>query len=236
VEELAIHWNIEEHTTVGSHMFFAVAIASFVTNAIVTATSDSGTINFNSVIIYDASNAEYFSDVYKYNDIPWFVMMALLIGVFGGFYTRAAIAINEFRAKWPHYSKWWVRLIDCAMVATITAVVLCVRIILFYYCSSFLFLFVMSLFLSYPSIYYCLPVFSDTTWNESNHHSHLSINHQSSIINHQSSIINRSTKTKHSHFTYLSPHRYCRRSTLPAIPLPASTQTTTTTAAAWVAR
>jgi H+/Cl- antiporter ClcA len=59
VEELAIHWNIEEHTTVGSHMFFAVAIASFVTNAIVTATSDSGTINFNSVIIYDASNAEY---------------------------------------------------------------------------------------------------------------------------------------------------------------------------------
>jgi hypothetical protein len=35
--------------------------------------------------------------------------------------------------------------------------------------------------LSLLSIYYCLPAFSDTTWHESNHHSHPSINQ--SIIN-----------------------------------------------------
>lgn len=125
VEELAIHWNIEEHTQVGAHMFFAVAIASFVTNAIVQATSDAGTIDFNSIIIYDHSTSEVFSDVYKYNDIPWFLMTAALCGVFGGLYCRVAIFINTQRAGNPHYKLWYVRLLDCVIVAAVTATVLC---------------------------------------------------------------------------------------------------------------
>ena len=125
VEELAIHWNIEEHTQVGAHMFFAVAIASFVTNAIVQATSDAGTIDFNSIIIYDHSTSEVFSDVYKYNDIPWFIMTAALCGVFGGLYCRVAIFINTQRAGNPHYKLWYMRLLDCVIVAAVTATVLC---------------------------------------------------------------------------------------------------------------
>ena len=156
-------------------------------------------------------------------------MMALLIGVFGGLYTRAAIAINEFRAKWAPYSKWWVRLVDCAMVATITAVVLCVRIsisgILVFF---FLFLLVMSLVclsLSYPFITACLHSLTphDTSLT--------TIPISQSIIQ---SIIDRQRQqltTLHS-----LPYRYCPRYTLHATPLPASTLTMTITAAASVAR
>lgn len=125
VEELAIHWNIEEHTMVGAHMFFAVAIASFITNSIVQATSDAGTINFNSIIIYDHSTSEVYTDVYKYNDIPWFLLLAGLCGIFGGLYTRAAIAINTLRAGNRFYKHWYVRVADCMVVAAITATILC---------------------------------------------------------------------------------------------------------------
>ena len=117
VEELAIHWNIEEHTMVGAHMFFAVAISSFVTNSIVQATSDAGTIDFNSIIIYDHTTSEVYRDVYKYNDIPWFLLLAGLCGIFGGVYTRVAIAINTVRSGSSLYKHWCFRLADCVLVA-----------------------------------------------------------------------------------------------------------------------
>jgi hypothetical protein len=67
--------------------------------------------------------------------------------------------------------------------------------------SSFLFLFVMSPSLS-RSITACLSAFSDTTWHESNHHSHPSIN-----------------QSQYAH--YLLPCRYLRPTSLPEVcPLP----------------
>lgn len=126
VEELAVQWNIQEHTTTGSQIFMAVASASFMTNLIVRLTSDSGTINFNSIIIYDDSNAANFSDIYKYADIPGFLAVAFICGVFGGLYTHMAIAVNRFRSTWVAYKEdYKLKILDGVLVATLTSLTLC---------------------------------------------------------------------------------------------------------------
>ena len=126
LEELAVHWNIQEHTTTGSQALLAVALGSFVTTAIVRATQETGTVSFTSIIIFDESTSETYSDRWKYNDIPSLLVLAVICGVFGGYYTRCAIFINSIRTEWrPYKNNWWMALIDGALVATITATALC---------------------------------------------------------------------------------------------------------------
>jgi H+/Cl- antiporter ClcA len=136
VEELAVQWNIQEHTTTGSQIFMAVAASAFVTNAIVRLTSESGTINFNSIIIYDDSNAANFSDIYKYSDIPGFLVVAIICGIFGGLYTNVAISINRFRATWAPYKLWYVKYMDGALMALLTSVTLCVLPLIYNVCKT----------------------------------------------------------------------------------------------------
>ena len=137
VEELAVQWNIQEHTTTGSQIFMAVASASFMTNLIVRLTSDSGTINFNSIIIYDDSNAANFSDIYKYADIPGFLVVALICGLFGGLYTHAAIYINRLRTTWTAYKEdYRIKILDGVLVATVTSLTLCLLPLIYSTCES----------------------------------------------------------------------------------------------------
>ena len=124
LEELAVHWNIQEHTTTGAQVFLAVALSAFITAAIVRATQDSGTISFTSIIIFDDSNTEIYSDTWKYNDIPCLLVLAVVCGVFGGYYTRCATFINSIRKEWKLYKdNWWMKYLDGTLVAAITATV-----------------------------------------------------------------------------------------------------------------
>lgn len=137
LEELAVHWNIQEHTTTGSQLFLAVALSSFITTAIVKATQDTGSISFSSIIIFDDSTAETYSDTWKYNDIPCLLVLATVCGVFGGCYTRCAIFINSFRKEWQLYEdNWWMVYIDGALVAATTATILCCLPVLYTDCHS----------------------------------------------------------------------------------------------------
>ena len=137
LEELAVHWNIQEHTTTGSQIFLAVAFGTFVTSAIVRATQDTGTVSFSSIIIFDDSTAEVYADTWKYNDIPILLIMSCVTGVFGGYYTRAAIFINSLRKNWAFYKEnVWMKYLDGALVATIVTSTLCLLPVIYTKCHA----------------------------------------------------------------------------------------------------
>eukprot|EP00605_Chrysophyceae_sp_TOSAG23-4_P001586 GSChrysophyteH1.ASY1.ANO1.1741.1 assembled CDS len=124
-EEIATHWDIKEHMQVGCQTFVAVAIAAFVTNSMVRVTADSGTIEFSSIVIFgDEEAALNAGVVWEYNDIPGFLITAVIAGIFGGFTAKACVFINKWRATQEFLKPWYMRLLDASCTAIVVSLVL----------------------------------------------------------------------------------------------------------------
>lgn len=124
-EEISTHWNIKDHMNVGCQLFIGVALAAFSTSTLMRMFQDSGTISFSSIVIFSeeesASNA---GEVWKYNDIPGFMVVAIMCGVCGGILTRASCAMSKWRSEQKWLQFWYMHVLDAAIIATITALVL----------------------------------------------------------------------------------------------------------------
>jgi H+/Cl- antiporter ClcA len=131
IEEIATHWDIKEHVAVGGQIFFASAFAAFVTNSVVRATQDNNDITFSSIIIFDeGETALNAGAVWQYNDIPGFLLVALVCGYVGGYHTRAC---NWVRKKRTGISPMW-QVINTALTAIIVCVVFSCMPLMFLNC------------------------------------------------------------------------------------------------------
>ena len=124
-EEIATHWDIKEHMNVGCQSFVTVSIAAFVTNTIIRATADAGTIEFSSIVIFSEDESALNSGaVWAYEDIPGFMACAIVCGLVGGITTKMCRTVNNWRARQEWLAPWYMRLADAGVVALITAFVL----------------------------------------------------------------------------------------------------------------
>ena len=124
-EEIATHWDIKAHMNVGCQSFVTVAIAAFVTNSIIRATADSGTIEFSSIVIFSEDESALNSGaVWAYEDIPGFLATAIVCGLIGGVTTKMSRVVNAWRADQKWLEPWYMRLADAGCVALATAFVL----------------------------------------------------------------------------------------------------------------
>lgn len=124
-EEIATHWDIKEHMNVGAQMFVSVAFCAFVTQTMMAITSDSGTISFSSVVIFEAEDSSLNAgDVWKYDDIPGFLFTAVLSGLIGGVVTKLSCKVSSYRRSINYARPWLMKTIDVMLMALITAIVL----------------------------------------------------------------------------------------------------------------
>jgi len=134
-EEISTHWNIKEHMNVGCQLFVGVALAAFTTNSLTRLFQDSGAISFSSIVIFsDEDAALNAGELWKYNDIPGFLATAVLCGVFGGFLTKASVAMQKWRKQQEWLKPWYMSVADAALVAAITALVLSLVPFVYYHC------------------------------------------------------------------------------------------------------
>jgi len=123
-EEIATHWDIKEHMNVGAQMFVSVAVCAFVTQTIMVLTSDTGVISFSSVVIFDSEGAsENAGSIWHYEDIPGFIITAMICGVIGGLVTKYSIKMVEFRRSIKWSKPWLGKTCDAVGVAVLTALV-----------------------------------------------------------------------------------------------------------------
>mmetsp|Transcript_10738 Transcript_10738/g.16294 ORF Transcript_10738/g.16294 Transcript_10738/m.16294 type:complete len:629 (+) Transcript_10738:64-1950(+) len=135
LEEIATHWDIRAHMTVGAQMFVAVAVSAFITDTIVRSTRGSGGFSFSSIIIFDGDENELYDGViYTYTDIVGFLLTAIVCGVVGGLYTKASIWMHRFRQRTPWLKPWYAKVVDAAIVAAITAAVFSSESLLYTHC------------------------------------------------------------------------------------------------------
>ena len=101
LEEIATHWDIKSHLSVGAQTFVAAAIASFVTQVIVVLTSKKGQISFSSIIIFseEETNEGEAKAAFEYQDIPGFILTAIICGILAGVVTRIDHRIRLLKAK-----------------------------------------------------------------------------------------------------------------------------------------
>ena len=81
-EEISIHWT--QHEELSGRIFLAVGLAIFFFDLLQQGTVNSYAIEYDSIVIYDTVNNEV-DESWKYEDIPWFLMMAIFIGITTGF-------------------------------------------------------------------------------------------------------------------------------------------------------
>jgi H+/Cl- antiporter ClcA len=103
VEEIATHWDIKSHMSVGAQTFVAASIAAFTTQIILNVSSKSGQISFSSIIIFseEEANAGTTKAAYQYHDLPGFLVTAIICGLLAGVTTR----ISNWLRVWKNTPK-----------------------------------------------------------------------------------------------------------------------------------
>jgi len=135
VEEIATHWDIRAHMTVGAQMFVTVAVSAFTTYAIVRSTRNSEGFSFSSIIIFDGDEAALHDGViYTYTDILGFLLTAVVCGVIGGVYTKASIWVHRFRQQCTWLKPMYAKVIDAMLVAAVTAAVFSSESLVYTHC------------------------------------------------------------------------------------------------------
>ena len=135
IEEIATHWDIKSHMTVGAQTFMVAAVSSFVTDLIVRLTQDSGSVHFSSIIIFNGDDVElYEGAVYHNYDFPGFLVIALLCGIMSGVTTRVSNYIRAWRFADPARQKLWRVVFDAAIVAGVTAVIFSMETLIYRHC------------------------------------------------------------------------------------------------------
>lgn len=119
IEEIATHWYIKAHLTVGAHTFVVVAIAVFVNSSLATAAADGLHIPFNSVVIFDDDKEDTHQVLFYFGNIVGFVLTAVICGVSVGCYTNASEWVAGLRNNSLYWKEnLWVRVVDaCVIVA-----------------------------------------------------------------------------------------------------------------------
>jgi H+/Cl- antiporter ClcA len=135
-EEIATHWDIKEHMNIGCQTFVVVALSAFVTNSMVRASADSGTISFSSIVIFDDSEDALAGVLWKYDDIPGFVAAAILCGIIGGINSRLAQMMAKWRSAQEWLKPWYMQIADACFVAVVTAIVLSSVGLLYPHCND----------------------------------------------------------------------------------------------------
>jgi H+/Cl- antiporter ClcA len=99
VEEIATHWDIKSHMSVGAQTFVAAAVAAFTTQVILNVSSDSGKISFSSIIIFSEKEANEGTTTaaYQYHDLPGFLVTAICCGLLAGITTQASNYMKRWR-------------------------------------------------------------------------------------------------------------------------------------------
>jgi H+/Cl- antiporter ClcA len=123
IEEIATHWDIKSHMTVGAQTFFAAAISAFVTDLIIRLTQDSGAVQFSSIIIFEGDEiALQAGTVYHNYDYFGFLVITVICGILSGVTTHASNYIRAWRFQKPERQHLWRVIFDASLIAAITAI------------------------------------------------------------------------------------------------------------------
>lgn len=124
VEELATHWDIKSHMTVGAQTFFVAMVGAFVTQTIITEMSGGAGLEFSSIVIFSQEDADNNTGTgFEYVDIAMFVVLAVICGIISGIktimsnYCRGLPYRSDNRRTLLHV------VLSAVVVASITAVV-----------------------------------------------------------------------------------------------------------------
>lgn len=141
VEEIATHWDIRSHMSVGAQTFVASAVAAFTTQAIVTFSSGTPGISFSSIIIFseEETNEGTTDAAFHYHDLPGFLLTALASGVMAGLITKASDRLRRWGAATTTdpKTKTMVHARNALFVACFTAVAFSLVPLVYTNCISF---------------------------------------------------------------------------------------------------
>mmetsp|Transcript_15716 Transcript_15716/g.26207 ORF Transcript_15716/g.26207 Transcript_15716/m.26207 type:complete len:716 (+) Transcript_15716:90-2237(+) len=125
VEELATHWDIKSHMTVGAQTFFVAMVGAFVTQTIITEMSGGAGLEFSSIVIFSQEDADNNTGTgFEYVDIAMFVVLAVICGIISGIKTK----MSNFCRGFPYRNDSRRTLLHVVMsaviVSSVTAIVL----------------------------------------------------------------------------------------------------------------
>lgn len=125
VEELATHWDIKSHMTVGAQTFLVATVAAFSTATMISLLSGGAGLEFSSIVIYDENDVKDNKGTgFEYIDIPMFVALAIACGAIAGLNTKLSCWFRGYPFKDPSRRTVPMLVFYSVMVASVTALVL----------------------------------------------------------------------------------------------------------------
>jgi H+/Cl- antiporter ClcA len=135
VEELATHWDIKSHMTVGAQTFFVAMVAAFLTQTFITFLSGGAGLEFSSIVIFSPDDADANKGTgFEYLDIPVFIILAVICGVLSGVKTHMCNYVRGFPYRTATRRTLPNILVCAVVVSTITAIIFSLGPLMYVYC------------------------------------------------------------------------------------------------------
>ena len=123
MEELATHYGMAEHKKLGAVTFFGTALATLTINGLIAILSSEGSVSFNSIVILGEGQSVLDGDTYRYHDLPIFVVIGFVCGLWTGITTYLSVQVFTFRKSKPIFQTNIWKIIDVTALAGLTALV-----------------------------------------------------------------------------------------------------------------